>query len=256
MIKIKFNDSWEEADEQYIDMFNKYRRQNRYSELPYTENDITIGRINNDAHNGIYIHIGNHKYPICDWDDVKIFLTDLDDVRWYPARNYQTWAFFDFIYDNKNSKNYVSYGSTIIPGDIVIDIPGLPADIIFKIKRNSNYSISFQRNDLYYSQFRISDNEWARTGYRGFYTRMTMDPGMIILPPIEIQSNKLELPNDLILTQTNDENDQCIMCVNYKINIRFEPCNHSVSCSECYKKMEYNLCPICKKNINKIIKNT
>ena len=30
---------------------------------------------------------------------------------------------------------------------------------------------------------RICDNHMARIGYRGFYTRLTMDVGMIVTPP-------------------------------------------------------------------------
>ena len=256
MIKIRKNNIWENADDIYKEMFIKYRDRNRYSENPYSENGITISRDNNDPFNGIYLHVENMKLPICDWDDVKIFLTDIENVNWYSTRNYQTWAYYDFIYDNKNRKKYISPGSICLPGDIIIDINNLSPNIVFKLFRNSNNSISFERNDINRSYFRICDNEWARVGYRGFYTRITMDPGIIIIPPnSQLNVNKLELPNDLILTETNDQNEQCIMCINYKINICFLPCNHSISCSECYKKMEKNICPICKNEIVSIIKN-
>jgi len=255
MIKIRRNNIWENAEDKYKELFNKYREQNRYSERPFSENGITISRNIDDPFNGIFISIDNIKYPICDWNDVKIFLTDMDNVNWYPARNYQTWAYYDFIYDNKNRKNYISRGSTYTPGDTIIDIDNLNSNIVFKLMRNNNNSISFERNDVMRSHFRICDNEWARLGYRGFYTRITMDPGMIVIPPSDQSNiNKLELPEGLLLVETSDENEQCIMCIQYKVNIIFTPCNHSISCSDCYQKMEKNVCPICKNNIVSIIK--
>jgi hypothetical protein len=254
MIKIRKNNNWENAGDIYSEMFNKYREQNRYSEIPYTENGITISRDMNDPYNGVYLHIDTNKYPICDWNDVKIFLTDRNDVNWYSARNYQTWSYFDFIYDNKNRKNYRSPGSIYMPGNTIIELDNLQPNIVFKLIRNSNNSISFERNDMNHSHFRICDNEWARLGYRGFYTRLTMDPGMIVIPPSNLSSNKLELPDNLILSESTDENEQCIMCVNYKVNINFLPCNHAISCSECYLKMEQNVCPLCKINIISITK--
>ena len=39
-------------------------------------------------------------HPIMDCADVKVFLQDADPLNWYPARNYQVWAFRDFIYDS------------------------------------------------------------------------------------------------------------------------------------------------------------
>jgi hypothetical protein len=254
MIKIRINDKWHIANETHREMFIKYRNQNRYSELPLTENGITISRDNNDPYNGIYIQTEtNNKYPICDWSDVKIFLTDREPADWLPARNYQTWAFFDYIYDNKITKKYVSRGTLYDIEDTIIDIDGISPGIVFKISRNSyNNSIYFERNDQNRWQSRISDNDWARLGYRGFYTRITMDPGMIIIPPTNLQSDKIQLPSGLELDQTSNENEQCLMCVNYKINIKFQPCNHAISCSECYIKMEQNVCPICKNNINDI----
>ena len=179
-----------------------------------------------------------------------MFIVNREPVDWYLGRDYQTWAYYDFIYDNNVSKNYFSQGSFHNIGDTLIDINNIAPGIIFRISRNINNSIYFERNDAYLSHSRISDNEWARLGYRGFYARITMDPGRTIIPP---NSNKIQLPTGLVAIETNNEKDQCIMCVSYKVNIRFQPCNHSISCSECYKKMENNLCPVCKTEISNII---
>jgi hypothetical protein len=254
MIKIKINGCWKEATFDYRQMFIKYRDRNRYSERPLTENGWTILRDNNDPYNGIYIQTETDKIPICDWNDVKVFLVNALTPDWYFTRDYQTWAFYDFIYDNKLSKNYVSPGSLHNSGDTIIDIDNISPGIIFRIYRNSNNSIEFERNDAHNTRSRISDNEWARLGYRGFYNRLTMDPGIIITSPNTNHSNnKIQLPIGLIAIETNDEKEQCILCVTNKINICFQSCNHSISCSECYKKMENNLCPLCKTLISNII---
>jgi hypothetical protein len=254
MIKIKINGRWKDASYDYRQMFIKYRERNRYSEIPLTENGWTISRDNNDPYNGIFIQTETNKLPICDWNDVKIFLVNVATPDWYSARDYQTWAFFDFIYDNKLSKNYVSPGSLYNSGDTIIDIDNILPGIIFRIYRNSNNSIEFERNDEHRTRCRISDNEWARLGYRGFYTRLTMDPGIIIIPPNTNtnHSNKLQLPIGLIAVETNEEKEQCILCVTNKINICYLPCNHFINCSECYIKMENNLCPLCKTSISNI----
>ena len=257
MIKIKYRNNWVNASHEQIQLFNEYRQQNRYREIPLHVNNIKIFRENNNPHKGIYIQINNEKFPICDWNDVRLFLIDHEPVDWYPARDYQTWSFFDYIYDNKPVKTYASQGtnrSQILDTTTLIDIQNLYPGIVFKIGRNNNDSIFFERNDR--TQCRISDNEWARLGYRGFYYRITMDPGMVITPPPAPPhpTNKLTLPNDLQIQETNDENLQCLFCASNAINIKFMPCGHKISCSMCYTKMEKNTCPICILQINEIVK--
>ena len=251
MIKIKINNIWQIADSKYVEIFNKYIHENRfYREIPYTEGNITIFRNNNDPYNPIYISIDNHTYPICDWHNVKVFLTNMEPVDWYIARDYQTWAFFDYMYDNKPLKRYVSRGSIITPNDTVIDVEHLVPNIIFTMGRNDNNSIYYERNDTINSHVRISDCEWARLGYRGFYTRMTMDPGIIITPPTpSILDNKINLPEGIEVIETNNSDEQCFFCATFKCNLLFKPCNHSMSCSDCYKKLPNNTCPLCKTEI-------
>jgi hypothetical protein len=256
LIKIKYRNSWVNASDEQVLLFQEYRQQNRYREIPLHKNNMTIFRENNNPHTGIYIQINNSKYPICDWNDVKLFLTNQEPVDWYRARDYQTWAFFDYIYDDKPVKTYASCGSQIADAT-VIDVNNLSAGIIFKLGRNDNDSIYLERNDINQSQSRISDNEWSRLGYRGFYTRITMDPGMIVIPPSghnHNHTNKIALPANLQIEETDDENLQCLLCACNKINIKFMPCAHSVECSLCYTKMEKNVCPVCKTEITAIVK--
>jgi hypothetical protein len=257
MIKIKWGNNWIAANDEQVQMFNQYRSHNRYQEAPFHCNDAVIFRENNDPHTGIHIRMNqntNHKLPICDWNDVKIFLVDQQPVDWHRARDYQTWAFYDYIYDNKPTKTYISNGTTnrTHQTDTVIDLDHLYPGIVFTLGRNENNSIYFERNDR--SRFRISDNEWSRLGFRGFYYRITMDPGMIVIPPQHEPQNKIPLPLDAIAEETDNENHQCVMCVSNKINIKFLPCGHAIGCSGCYIKMDKNECPICKKTITNIVK--
>ena len=134
-------------------------------------------------------------HPIMDCADVKVFLQDAEPVNWYPARNYQMWAFRDFIYDpaRPERKFYASkYSSHLFfqrgstnRNVTDIDIDGLPPNIIFSISRNENGSVYYERNDARGTRVRICDHEGARAGFRGFYNRITMDTGMIVTPPLQ-----------------------------------------------------------------------
>ena len=205
-------------------------------------------------------------HPIMDCADVRVFLQDADPVNWYPARNYQVWAFRDFIYDpaRPERKFYASkYSSHLFfqRGSsnrtvVTIDIDGLPPNIIFSISRNENGSVYYERNDAHGTRVRICDHEGARAGFRGFYTRITMDPGMIVTPPQPAPSYSassgvpLQLPPLIRAQKTNVEEDQCIMCYENAKNLTFSPCAHTIACSECYVKlMKPRECPVCKQAI-------
>jgi hypothetical protein len=255
MIKININGVWTLAGDKYTSMFQKYVNQNRlYREVPYIEDGITISRDSNDPYNASYIHIGNHKIPICDWNNVKVFLLEMEPVDWHNARDYQTWAYYDFMYDNKVKKTYISPGSSYIQDSVVIDNNQLSPNIVFSISRNDNNSVYYEKNDVNRTHVRICDNDWPRIGYRGFYNRMTMDPGIIITPPVNnTLQNSILIPDNILIVPTDNLEDQCIMCCTYKSNIQFIPCNHTISCAECCKKMANNKCPICKTDILSVI---
>ena len=256
MIKIKLNGNWIIAGDKFISMFQKYIYQNSfYREVSYTEDGITISRQNNDPYNACFIDTGSKKIPICDWNDVKIFLVDREPVNWHIARDYQTCAYYDYMYDNKIKKTYVSRGSITITDATVINVDNLPPNIIFSLSRNDNNSVYLEKDDVNHTKVRICDNEWSRVGYRGFYNRITMDTGMIISDPVLINNleNNIFIPDNIPLIETDNNEDQCIMCCKHKKNIKFAPCNHNISCVECCKKMLNSKCPICKNDIISVI---
>jgi hypothetical protein len=218
--------------------------------------------------------------PIMDMDDVSVFLVDnpgMSRANWLPAREYQAWAYRDFMYDEHRSikKSYMSrrtspfaYESNnrILANQMVtIPLSGISSNIVFNISRNDNNSVYYERNDAAGSRVRICDNEYARAGYLGFYTRITMDPGIIIAefarsaevlngggggqagPPL-LSTAHLPAPEE-----TDDEEHQCILCFKFSVNVRFSPCEHTVCCSGCYTKMAKNECPVCRAVITRVM---
>ena len=79
-----------------------------------TTNNLTVFRQNNDVYMATYIknNLTELVIPIIDFDDIKIFITDIDIPDWLHARNYQAWAYIDFIYDNKTKKKYITKHSS------------------------------------------------------------------------------------------------------------------------------------------------
>ena len=202
--------------------------------------------------------------PIMDMNDISVFIiTSTDGANWLAARDYQAWAYRDFMYDEHHSikKSYMSrntspiayeYNNDILANQIVtIPLAGIMTNIVFNISRNENNSVYFERNDAVGSRVRICDNEYARAGYLGFYTRITMDPGMVVIPadhqPV-LSTTHLPAPEE-----TDDEEHQCILCFKYHVNARFSPCEHTVCCSACYSKMAKNECPVCRAAITRVM---
>ena len=213
--------------------------------------------------------------PIMDMDDVAVFIVDnpaMARANWLPAREYQAWAYRDFIYDKHHSikKSYMSRGTSpvayesndrILANQIVtITLSGISSNIVFNISRNDNNSVYFERNDAVGSRARICDNEYARAGYLGFYTRITMDVGMIVIPPASVASVAASVVPALLSTahlpapeETDNEEHQCILCFKFRVNARFSPCEHTVCCSACYSKMTKNECPVCRAVITRVM---
>lgn len=268
-IKIRHTDgNWSYANPDYCEAFRNYKNQPIYHpEEQVSTNGLTVYRTNNDVYLPIYIKDGESIYPIADFEDVRVFLVDANPIDWYAARNYQIWAYYNFMYDNQPRKTYASkyssylaYPANTHARDVVeIDIDGLPPNIIFSISRNENNSVYYERNDGSGSRVRICDNHIARIGYRGFYTRITMDVGMIITPPPSSSygagaaSNELQLPASIVLEKTDIEEDQCMMCYTNKKNLCFLPCNHNIMCSGCYSSLQKKKeCPVCKGSIESL----
>ena len=258
-IKIRHNNCWVLANPDYCQAYQNYKNQPIYHpEESVTTESLTVYRMNNDVYLPTYIRDGDNIYPIADFEDVRVFLLDSSPVDWYAARNYQIWAYYDFMYDPTNQtrktyaskySSYLAYPPNIRDRDIVeIEINGLPSNIVFSISRNENNSVYYERNDPRGTRVRICDNHMARIGYSGFYTRMTMDIGIIVIPPQLPQVSAFSSLDGLPpLEQTDIEEDQCILCYTNKKNITLNPCNHNIMCSACYVKLEKkNVCPVCR----------
>ena len=266
---------WLPAPPDWAEAFQQYKARPMYSaEVPFNyNNQYLVYREDNNCYMPTRIQRSDtgDTYAIMDCADVKVFLQDAEPVNWYPARNYQMWAFRDFIYDvarpvrkyyaSKYSSHLFFQRGSSMQTVVDIDIDGLPPNIIFSISRNENGSVYYERNDAHGTRVRICDHEGARAGFRGFYTRITMDTGMIVTPPSQpvpsytvSSAVPLPLPPGCSVVKTNVEEDQCMMCYENKKNIAFDPCAHDIVCSECYVKlMKPRECPVCKQAIASIV---
>jgi hypothetical protein len=231
-----------------------------HREVPVSTGCLTVYRTNNEVYLPTYITDGNTVYPIADFEDVRVFLVDAHPIDWYACRNYQIWAYYDFMYDNKPRKVYASKYSTHLAypantraSDVVeIDIDGLPPNIIFSISRAENNSVYYERNDGTGMRVRICDNHIARIGYRGYYSRMTSDIDFVF-GGIVSSDDGHEIPASITLEKTDVEEDQCIMCYSNKKNVRFLPCAHLIMCSACYNYLQKKReCPVCKGHIESL----
>ena len=275
---------------------NYKERPHYYRETPYTEGEYIVYRPNNDVYLATYIaRIDNVRaaseqeqeqsinitivsqelhdrlttaIPIIDMNDIYAFIVDnqsMGRANWMPCREYQAWAYRDFIYDtHRNTKksymspysSYLAFTNTILANQIVtIDLPDLNPNIIFNVSRNENNSVYFERNDASGSRVRMCDNEYARAGYLGFYTRITMDPGIIVIPPppATVYYNLLSTSHLPAPEETDDESLQCILCNSHQVNVKFSPCEHKISCSGCYSRMVKNECPVCRSTISRLM---
>lgn len=303
------NSSSEEL-KRYAAAYTQYKNRPAYhsEDAHHADNGITVFRYNNEHYKPTYVSHENGQnnipipitIPIIDMADVKVFLTDVPNANWFKARNYQAWAYRDFMFDTTEPqvKYYASRHSSHLffqtsnYRDVVtIDVDGIPPNIIFKLSRNENGSVYYEKNDGSACRVRICDNETARSGYMGFYQRIT-DVGNFIITPAPVapvvaaavhdaygpeyqdfasylhQANataaavacayqnhdiKLPLAPGTQSIQTDNEEEQCIMCFRNKSTIRLYPCGHKVMCPECYDKMEKGECPICRGDIIKLV---
>ena len=294
-IQIKMNSNWIPASDEITEMrnlkmvFTQYKNKPSYHpEIPhYNEDGLKIYRDDNNHYNPTYAlntqGRGNIPVPIIDMDDVKVFLTDLPSANWVKARDYQAWAYRDFIYDPNNApiKYYASRHSSHLffqtsnhRNVTTIELDGVPPNIIFNMSRNDNGSVYYEKNDSRTTRVRICDNESARSGYLGYYRRMT-DVGDFIISaapavaPVssdpygpdyqdfaaflhQPKNNKLPLPSGTRIIETNVEEEQCILCFKNKSSLKLHPCSHKIICPECYTKLEKPECPVCRGQIQSL----
>lgn len=268
-IQVKINDSWSNARDYQKFAYNKFIEQETralsgLNEYKYNRNGIKfkIQRIiegeednrNRNAYGAIYIiKEDDSKIAIINLDDIKVFLPDLtytDGSNWHPARNYQKWAFVDYLYDSQYRKTYKSRDT---PGrGTEIKLHGLQPHIKFSISKNANNSIYYERDNADRTRTRICNSEYGRQGYQGYFNRITSPIGISFVTPST--SSIPKLPDDLVEIETVDEEEQCCICYDIKQNIMFLPCKHINTCSKCFKHINKNICSICKQQIVKIEK--
>lgn len=246
------NNNWTNADPHQIDAFLQFKHQlNMEQPINYSKNGNTFSILRENG--GIYLINGftNIRYPIADWNDVKVFLLDSTIVNWYNGRNYQTWAYYDFIYSGDIERRYKTIGSTNLISEYQyheIPIIGLSADIVFRMSKNDNGTVFYEKDNLDRTKVRISDNQMERSSYLAFYRRMIDD-----IPMSFISYNKpickLTIP-EVLVTTTLNEDEMCVICNDNKQNIKFLPCNHTNTCSICaieLLRLKHEIkCPICR----------
>lgn len=268
LIKIFINNEWIDPRPYQKEAFLLFKNNNE-TPLYYNKDGYKFGikRISK----AIYmIREDNTRVPIVDWNDVYVFLLDQNPPNWYSAREYQIHAYFDYLYSNVFEKKYTSKNSdnvdesyTILPFD------NIDSNITFKLSRNSNGTIYYEKNDTQLTRIRISDNFQERLEYNRMYDRMT-EP--LVADFLNSSSSSLaDMHSSPILSEQlliipdipdigNNENiaddDLCVVCNIKKHNIIYRPCNHKYICSICSKELlKYNAvlnCPLCKTKVNKI----
>jgi hypothetical protein len=261
------NGNWVPARDYQITAFIRYndmitsgnnRRVYHYNENGYI---FSIERLPDTIYGGIYlIRENNTRSPIVDYNNIKVFLINHNNrTDWYHARNYQKYAYLDFIYSSDVTRYYKSKNTIGHPNHIEIPIDGLEPNIIFSMSRNENGSIYYEKNDAGRTRVRICDNTFAQNGYRAFYNRMT--DNFMSIPIISNTSisatGYLPVPLDVVIETTSNDEKICVICNSQLQNIRFLPCNHVHTCSLCYLQLtKPRECPICKQTINQIVKYT
>lgn len=63
---------------------------------------------------------------------------------------------------------------------------------------------------------------------------------------------QLTIPSRVTIKETTNEDHQCVICYNNAQNIKFVPCGHTHTCSECYINLTENECPFCRQDIYEI----
>jgi hypothetical protein len=250
-IRILCNNEWLCALNHQKEAFITFIQSNRYIHnsiynYVFDNMNITIRRGINSSdddnielcYQPIYLIYNDEYYPIFDFSSIKVFLVDQEPVNWYRAKTYQSWAYLDFLYSEYESITYASVGSeTQSLNGMIRFIPiyfcNIP-NIVFRISRNENGSIFYEKNNNERTRIRMSDSLFVMRQYLGYYKRLTEFEPII---------------NQIICNKTVDEERQCIICNENEKNIILNPCNHNIICYECYENLKSNTCPICRKEI-------
>src|SRR5438105_4079234 len=140
-IRIKIGDNWVPARDYQSNAFQEFLSKNKYgtsNPLNYNQNGIIFTIKRTGPHQGIFLEKENKELiPIADFANVKVFLFDTDgEVGWYPARNYQIFAYYHFLYEtNAAICHYKSAKTNGFESHVPIKINNLDPNIIFSISR-------------------------------------------------------------------------------------------------------------------------
>lgn len=96
---------------------------------------------------------------------------------------------------------------------------------------------------------KMSDISMVQTRGKYFYT-VKRKSNIIILNDDELDETMIDLSK--IKIHTDENMDDCIICMDNKKEIVFMTCGHFYTCNECSLKV--NKCPICRNMISKRIK--
>ena len=212
------------------------------------------------------------KYIILNLNNIKLFIphiprnSNLKCPNWHQAYIYQAWAFRNFITSNVQKKKYKSF-SSITQDDSYTEIP---YEFMYKYNnekydlKNIFFSIEFKDNKYYLvredsSESIISCSLKQMIGFQNYYNRLTAPIYPVIYinnnQNIDIFKNKLNKiikDYNIKISKTNNNLIQCSICCENKINIKFTPCGHYNTCSDCCLSLKKDECPICRNKINSI----
>jgi len=214
----------------------------------------------------------NKKFPIINFKNIKLFMPNLspniEDTRysnWHTTFIYQAWALRDFIFSDDSKRKYKSFGTLSdpdfieIPDKFMFKLPHQRHDVIdikFTIEREE-HKIFFVKEDG--RKIRISCSRKEMIAYQGFYNRIidieypiitfVQDSEQNKMDQLNIKLNKVIKEHTIQIKETEHSVIQCSICLTNMVNIKFVPCNHYSTCSECCKKLVKNECPLCKKEI-------
>jgi hypothetical protein len=258
---------WVNARPYQVNAFTQFK-QNKEQDLYYNSRGYKFHIKRTDPNSGIhFIRTDGTKCNIADFNSVKIFLIDHPSgiPNWYRARDYQIWAFLDFIYDNKKSKTYktlnipnhqesdVALTLTIYKENGTVD----NSKYEFTIFRSDNGNIYFQPVDG--RKLRISDNSNEFDCYQKHieqdYPAIAFTSGTL-----EEQEFSYETIKSVSTFETVDESklNVCIVCLKNLWNVIVLSCGHIQICSECLsiESQKHNKCPYCRTDITSFAKLT
>lgn len=149
-IKVKLDDGiWYNAYPYQIEGLQQFLQNEE--DVNYDKNGYKYKIVRFDEDRGTYlIRENGSKIPICDWNNVKIFVINGDLTDWKNVNENITEDYYNLIYNGLDQ----------------IDTPS------YKIFRIEDKIMCETKDNLI--TYKISDNHLERESYLGFYRRMTM----------------------------------------------------------------------------------